>query len=299
MARSLPPLNWIRAFEAAARHQSFLRAAEELGVSSGAISQKIKSLELRLGVALFKRHPRGVELTEAGREYRDDLSPALDAVTEASDRIAAAGGGARLRVAALPAIAEKWLTPRLPRFHKIRPEFAVEVSVTPDISQLADQPFDLAIHYEIDGGRGQTIVPLFRDEMFPVCSPSLAEELDLREASDLLRCRLLYDTQWPDDWSLWFEGVGLPANSGRRESGFSLYSMAVEAAIEGLGVVIGHESLIDRDLKGGRLVAPFGHRVLAPHRYVAIVPNWSLGRRHVTRFLDWLKDEVNRNTIAQ
>ena len=104
--------------------------------------------------------------------------------------------------------------------------------------------------------------------------------------------RLLYDTQWSKDWSRWFDTVGLPANSGRRESGFSLYSMAVEAAIEGLGVVIGHRSLIARDIEAGRLVAPFGQRVAAPHRYAAIVPAWSLGRRHVDRFLDWLRDEA-------
>lgn len=294
MVRSLPPLNWIRAFEAAARHQNFRHAAEELGVSAGAISQKIKALELRLNTALFERRPRGVQLTNAGRRYRDELSPALEDIAAATRRVTAASGGDRLRITALPAVAEKWLTPRLPLFRDIRPEIDVELSVAPDVSQLAPASFDVAVHYEIEARDDLAAVPLFRDEMFPVCGRELAEKMRLREPADLTRCQLLYDTQWADDWTLWYQAAGLPLDSGRRESGFTLYSMAVEAAVEGLGVAIGHDPLVARDLRSGRLVAPFDLRVPAPRGYAIILPSWSRKRRDVSDFVDWLQDEAAR-----
>ena len=288
---ALPPLNWIRAFEAAARHESFRRAAGELRVSPGAVSQKVKALESLLGVTLYERHPRGVKLTEKGRQFRDDLCPALDDIAAATRRIAAKAGGERLRIVALPAVAEKWLTPRLPTFRDRRPAIDVEISVAPDITRLARGSFDVAVHYDIAPNPGWDAVPLFRDHMFPVCSPALATQLELREPADLLGCQLLYDTQWAQDWALWFQAAGLPSDSGQRESGFTLYSMAIEAAAEGLGVVIGHESLVARELAGGRLMAPFDVRMPVPHGYAVIVPRWSNGRTDVGEFVDWLTSE--------
>jgi len=291
MARNLPPLNWVRAFEAAARHESFLKAGGELGVSAGAVSQQVKSLERRLGVALFVRLARGVRLTEAGATYRDDLSPALARIAEASQRIGAAPNTARLRIAALPALAEKWLTPRLSQFQEAHPETAVELSVAKDVRQLAETSFDLAIHYENQDVPGFGAVPLFRDEMHPVCSPAFAAGAPIRRPQDLLQCRLLYDIQWTEDWSAWFAAAGLPADSGNRDSGFALYSMAVEAAVEGLGVVMGHAALVAREMDAGRLVAPLGLSVPVPHGYAAMVPLEPGARRAVGPFVDWLKDQ--------
>jgi len=295
MARALPPLNWIRAFEAAARHQGFQRAAEELGVSAGAVSQKVKLLETRLGVSLFERHTRGVRLTEAGQRYRDDLSPALDGIAEATDRVLVKAGAPRLSIAALPALAEKWLTPRLRRFQAANPDVSVEVSVAPDLAQLNPSSFDLAVHYESQAKPGMTATPLFRDHMTPVCSLAYGETADLTSPDDLLRCRLLYDTQWPDDWTLWFAAAGMPGDAGRRESGFALYSMAVEAAAEGLGVVMGHGALIARELASGRLTAPFDLYVPVPHGYAVIVPKGNEDRPHVARMAEWLNEEVTES----
>ncbi len=292
MVRSLPPLNWIRAFEAAARRQSFRLAAEELGVSAGAISQKVKALELRLGVALFERRPRGVVLTDKGQRYRDKLTPALDDIAAATGYIAEANGDLPLRIVALPAVAEKWLTPRLPRFRDLRPEINVEVSVAPDVSQLAHASFDVALHYEIEDSANLTVVPLFHDEMFPVCSPVLAKEMCFRKPADLIGGRLLYDTQWADDWALWFRAAGLPTDSVMRESGFTLYSMAVEAAVEGLGIAIGHDRLVARELENGRLIAPFDLRIPSPRGYAVVVPRWSSKRQDVGDFVEWLRKAV-------
>jgi len=292
MVRALPPLNWVRAFEAAARHRSFRLAADELGVSAGAVSQKVKALELHLGVALFARRPRGVLLTDAGRRYRDDLIPALDAIAAATGRIAKQPGGNRLRIVALPAIAEKWLTPRLPLFRDFKLELNIEVSVAPDVSELDQASFDVAVHYDIGGRADLVSVPLFRDEMFPVCSPALAEEIGFATPADLIGARLLYDTQWAEDWALWFRAAGVPTDNVERETGFTLYSMAVEAAVEGLGIAIGHQALVARELESERLIAPFDLRIPAPHGYAVIAPVWSSKRQDVGDFINWLRAAV-------
>lgn len=292
MKRVLPPLNWVRAFEAAGRHENFRLAADELGVSAGAISQKVKSLEQRLGAQLFERHPKGVRLTARGLTYKDALGPALDAIAQATARAEIADANSILRIAALPALAEKWLTPRLSKFQDSHPDMKIELSVAPDISALSRGDYDVAMHYELLDQADVTCVALFRDDMFPVCSPKLMKEIGFKNPNDLISCRLLYDTQWADDWPLWFQAAGVAADTIIQESGFALYSMAIEAAIEGAGVVIGHQALVARDMANGRLVAPFDLRIPAPHQYAVLVPNWSRQRPDVAGFVDWLRGEM-------
>lgn len=292
MVRSLPPLNWVRAFEAAARHEGFLRAAQELGVSAGAVSQQIKLLERRLGAALFERHARGVRLTKTGSAYRDALGPALDAIDQASRTVSDGGRPAALRIAALPAIAEKWLTPRLSRFQAIAPEIAVQLITAETVESAAKAKFDVAVHYETEVGHGLASMPLFRDEILPVCSPVFCHKFSLKKPADLLRCRLLYDTKWMQDWGRWCEAAGLPLRDLTREFGFSLYNMAVEAAIEGQGVLIGHKALVSRELAAGNLIAPFDLAVPAPHFYVAMYADADGERPQIAQFLRWLQDEA-------
>lgn len=292
MKRALPPLNWVRAFEAAGRHENFRLAADELGVSAGAISQKIKSLELRLGAQLFERHPKGVRLTVRGRTYKDALGPALDMIAAATKHTQRVEPDATLRITALPALAEKWLTPRLSQFQDTRPDVKIELSVAPEISALDRSDFDVALHYELEGRPELENIALFRDDMFPVCSPKLAKMSDLQSPRDLIGCRLLYDTQWANDWPLWFEAAGLPTETIIQESGFTLYSMAIEAAVAGQGVVIGHKALVTRDIQNDRLVAPFDLLVPAPHKYSVLIPDWSRQRPDVTGFVDWLRGEM-------
>lgn len=291
MGRTLPPLNWVRAFDAAARHEGFQRAGTELGVSPGAVSQMVKSLEAHLGLALFERLARGVRLTEAGRQYGAAVGPALDRIAQATDRIAVRPSADVIRIAALPALAALWLTPRLSGFQENHPGLSVEVSIAPDIRQLSETAFDLAIHYAGQAIDGFHEIPLFQDTMFPVCSPGYARTHDIKATADLARCRLLYDMQWADDWSRWFSDAGMAADTGNRESGFALYSMAVEAAVAGLGVLMGHGALVSGDLESGRLCAPVGSRIDVPHRYVAVVPDDRTRRRAIVPFLDWLGAE--------
>jgi LysR family transcriptional regulator, glycine cleavage system transcriptional activator len=292
MARTLPPLNWVRAFEAAARHQSFLHAAQELGVSAGAVSQQVKALETHLNVTLFERMPRGVRLSNIGKKYRDALSPALDTIADASQIVSAGNYTNPLRIAALPAIAERWLTPRLAGFQVKLSDVAVQLKAVESIMQAEKQGFDVAIHYETEIIEGKASIPLFQDNILPVCSPDFIQGAKQLELNDLDNYRLLYDIKWADDWPHWLQAAGLPNRALDREIGFSLYSMAVAAALEGQGVLMGHQSLVARELEVGRLVAPFDLAIKAPHRYVAVFEGKHATRTPVFEFLDWLLNEV-------
>ena len=292
MGRSLPPLNWVRAFEAAARHEGFARAAEELSVSPGAISQHVKLLEQRLGVDLFERHPRGVWLTNAGEAYRDALCPALDAIEEATRRASGERMHEAVRLVALPAVAQMWLTPRLPRLQALVPEVAVQLATAERIAPGRADRFDVAVHYESEAVQGLEAMPLFRDDLFPVCSPDLASSANLLEPVDLGRCQLLYDIKWSGDWALWCAAAGAPVPDLSKGLGFSLYSMAVAAAIDGQGMLIAHRALVARELESGRLVEPFGIRVPAPHRYVAIFSKSVATRVPVRLLVEWLRGET-------
>jgi len=292
MARSLPPLNWLRAFEAAARHQGFQSAAKELGVSPGAISQQVKHLENRLQVGLFERHARGVRLTQVGRTYRDALVPALDMIAEATRAVGGVDSRGVLRLVALPAIAERWLIPRLSRFHALTPDTAVRVVTVESLEQVSLDGFDVALHYETEAAPGQIATPLFRDELIPVCSPEFVAEHGIKSSADLSRCRLLYDIKWASDWSLWSKSFGHAAPDLRGEFGFSLYNMAILAAIEGQGMLIGHRRLIASELETKRLVTPFDEVVSAPHRYAAIHAAADVGRPDIERLVAWLKKEA-------
>ena len=289
MPRHLPPLNWVRAFEAAARHQSFLRAANELGVSAGAVSQHVKLLEARLEVTLFERHARGVLLTQLGASYLDSLGPALDAIARATRLISNSEDRASLRLAALPAVAEKWLTPRLSSFQQQSPACAVQIVTAETVTKALLQESDVVIHYEQQLGDEFSAMPLFRDEIFPVCCPAMVQNRQLRTPEDLSNCRLLYDTKWRRDWAAWNQAAKQPHRDLARELGFSLYSMAVAAAVQGQGVLIGHRQLVARELADGELIAPFHLTLPAPHQYMAMYRTSDSSHPHLAAFLNWLR----------
>lgn len=298
MARNLPPLNWLRAFEAAARHGGFLRAGRELRVSAGAVSQQVRALESWLGVALFTRQPRGVSLTAAGRVYGERIGPMLDGLADATRDAARGGETQRLRIVALPAMAERWLTPRLSRFHALHPECAVDLTTAESIEMAAETGFDVAIHYGGEAQRGMSATMLFRDEIFPVCAPGLAVGLADEPGSALTDCRLLYDTKWIGDWSHWAAAAGIATPDLSQGLGFSLYSMAVAAAVDEQGMLIGHRALIERELASGALVAPFRVRTPTRHHYVALTDRRAVPGIQVESFLSWLSGEAAAGPAA-
>lgn len=284
----LPPLPWIRAFESAARQGSFLRAGKELSVSAAAVSRSIKELEQSIGVDLFVRHPCGVALTDAGRTYALALTPALRQIEAASTEVRAEAQRTSLRVNALPALAQRWLVPRLGGFSEAHPDITVTVCADPVRLDLRAGACDVALRYGGPDAVDCERIELFGDEIVPVVSPKLMTSHRLRVPADLFRLTALYDTYWESDWPLWLEQLDLQPPMRWRGLYFTLYSMAVDAALAGYGALIGHTALIERELRDGTLIAPFGPRVPSPRRFYALAHASRVGKPAVRAFLDWL-----------
>jgi len=286
---AMPPLLALRAFEAAARHESFVAAAAELHVSAGAIAQQIRKLEEWLGHQLFRRLAQGVVLTAEARLALPELSAAFAAMRLAAARLAGsrpADGAApqAIRLAALPAIAQCWLAPRLARLKRDLPALEISLTAMEQPPDLARENFDAAIFYS--GGDHPDLETrlIARDAVAPVCSPAVAA--DLQAPADLARATLLHDSVWRDDWRSWLAAAGLPTIDPYRGPAYSLYSLVLQAALDGGGVAVGHYPLVAPALATGRLVAPF-----LPWRPSARAIHLLLPRRQapvIAEFAQWL-----------
>jgi DNA-binding transcriptional LysR family regulator len=246
------PLNALRAFEAAARTGAFTLAAAELGVTPGAVTAHVKALEDRLGAALFERQARGVRLTALGLAAVEELTGAFDALAGAEARMRALALPQEVHIATLPAIAQLWLSPRLPSLRAAAPEISVSITALEAPPNLKRSLHDLSLFPAETGGRLAAV-----DELFPVCAPALAARLTRVE--DLASVPCLSDTAWDRDWEDWLASVGVKV--AVRGPVFSLYALAVEEAVNGAGVLMGHGPLVAGHIARGALVAPFPQRV--------------------------------------
>lgn len=249
------PLNALRAYEAAARLGGFARAGQELGVTAGAVTAHIKALEDVLGAALFERHAKGVRLTPLGQRALPGFTEAFDALGLAVQGLRVEAAPRTVHVATLPAIAQLWLSPRLPGLRQLAPEITVSITALESPPDLKRAPFDLSLFFREDAD-GRQIAP---DIIFPVCAPALAARLT--RPGDLFDVPCLIDSAWSGDWAAW-AAAALPGQTfAPKGPVFSLYALAVEEAVNGAGVLMGHEALIGRHLEDGRLVAPFALKV--------------------------------------
>ncbi|MDJ0779213.1 MAG: LysR substrate-binding domain-containing protein [Gammaproteobacteria bacterium] len=253
-----PQLNALRAFEAAARLGGFRAAAHELSVTPGAIAQHVKALEAWAGAPLFERLSQGVRLTSLGARVAGDFSLAFDQLGHAINGLRAGAEPREIRIAVLPSIAQLWLSPRLPAVRASLAQTTISIIALDTPPNLLREPFDLSLFFVADETRGHNF-DLCRDRIFPVCAPALANRL--RDPADLRNCRFLHDTHFTDDWPDWLAsaapGLGLDTTGAR----FSLYSLALQEAQNGAGVLMGHEPLVRAALDDGSLVAPFAERV--------------------------------------
>ncbi|MCF8511143.1 MAG: LysR family transcriptional regulator [Rhodobacteraceae bacterium] len=247
------PLTALRAFEAAARLESFAAAGAELGITPGAVTAHIKTLEASLGARLFERGARGVRLTAMGARAVPDFTQAFDALAKAVQNLRAEAAPRQVHIATLPAIAQLWLSPRLPALRRTAPEISISITAMERPPNLKRTPYDLSLFF---GETGTLIAP---DVIFPVCAPQVAAHLST--PADLDRITCLSDASWSQDWAIW----GAAAMPGRsfapRGPVFSLYALAVEGAAGATGVPIGHQALVAAQLAAGTLVAPFGPKV--------------------------------------
>jgi DNA-binding transcriptional LysR family regulator len=251
--RRLPSLNGLRAFEAAARHGSFTQAGVELGVSQAAVSRLVRLLEARLRVRLFERRPNGLTLTPAGRAFQPGLTKAFDDIARLAADVVAVRPGRVLTVGVGPTFAIRWLIPRLGDFHRAHPGIEVRLTTGGAVVALND---DWTCGVQLGDGDwpGYVAEPLFSAEMFPVCTPALAGRL--RRPVDLTSATLLDVAHSPEDWTQWLAAAGL-ASLGARGPSFGTYAMALQAALDGVGVAMGLRPYVVDDLAAGRLVQPF------------------------------------------
>ncbi|MCP4316003.1 MAG: LysR family transcriptional regulator [Hyphomicrobiales bacterium] len=261
-----PPLNALRAFEAAARLGGFAVAADELCVTPGAVAQHIKALEEWAGADLFERRSQGVRLTAAGEAITEDFIAAFDRLGEAVQALRSAALPHEVRIAALPSLAQIWLSPRLPEIRHNLPDTIISVTATEQPPNLKREPYDLCLYYLESEQRTANCVVLTEDTIFPVCAPALARRF--RTVSDLAGATFLHDATWSSDWDIWLKETAPDAEIETKGPRFSLYALAVEEAVNGAGILIGHEALVAPQIAAGTLVPVFTHPVTLPRSLV-------------------------------
>lgn len=297
--KRLPPLNSLRAFVAAARHLSLAKAADELAVTPGAVSQQIKQLEDLLGCALFRRANRQMLLTDEGQAILPGLAEAFERMHDALQAIGSVSQDGRLTVSVAPSFASKWLVPRLDRFTALHPEIDVLVSASMALADFGAEDMDCAIRYGAGRYAGLVTEKLMAESVVPVCSPALMKDRKLKTPADLKDFTLLHDDS-PDqdpscpDWRMWLRAAGIEHIGARRGLRFNQSSLVVEAAISGRGVALAKARLAADDIRAGRLVTLFNVKQPIQFAYYFVAPPARSALKRVQLFRKWLGDEIAR-----
>ncbi|MFO1032990.1 MAG: transcriptional regulator GcvA [Hyphomicrobiales bacterium] len=299
MIELFPGLRALRAFDAAATHLSFTRAADDLAVTPAAISHQIKELEGQLGVALFARTSRSMRLTREGEILHTAAHESLEVLSRALMRIKRLENRMQIRVSASPSLAAKWLVPRLDRFLRLQPGADVRVDVSHAPVDFDREDIDVAIRFGEGRYPGLRADLLFQDNVFPVCSPAIIKDKPLRTPRDLLKHTLIHldweaqGSPWPN-WKMWMKAAGIEDFDDRAGLHFGQTSYAVQAAIDGMGVALGDSNLVADDLAAGRLIKPFDLSLRAPRHfaYYLITRPDGLETPLVAAFRDWCQAEA-------
>lgn len=290
MSRRLPSLNALRAFEAAARQGSFVRAAEELHVTPAAVSQQIKQLEDYLGVALFRRG-KTLTLSESAGAVLPLVSGAFDQLEQAVTRVRANNTSGPLVVSAPPAFAARWLIPRLDDFHASHPDVQLRLMATRRLVDFALEEVDMAIRFGAGVYPGLRAERLFTESIVPVAAPKLAASI--KTPADLAGCTLIED-EWHagegvfPDWETWIASLGAIVETPLRIQHFSDANLAIQAAVAGLGVTLTWYSLVVNDLQDGRLVQLLGQAIPTTLGYHLVIPESRVSADKVETFRSWL-----------
>jgi LysR family glycine cleavage system transcriptional activator len=297
MNQQLPPFSWLQAFEATARNSSFTRAALELGITQAAISHRIRNLEELVGTRLFVRDGNSVSLTAAAHDFLASIRAVIDEVRLATDRVSHCDRGEVLTIAATGSFQLKCLFPLLPRFRQKHPNIKLRIRKLSSIAVNQRFDYDVAIQYGKGDSEGRA-ERICREEVFPVCSPALMQGKDrLRTPDDLERHTIIRVVSpvfvW-DEWPRWFEASGYPNVKITNELFCDVLYPSIQAAIDGLGVVMGRNLLVQHDLDAGRLVEPFSTRLATDSGYYLTLSAAAEREQRpiVTLFRDWLIEAV-------
>lgn len=300
MSRRLPPLNALRAFEAAARHLSFARAAEELHVTPAAISQQIKQLEDNLGANLFRRG-KVLALSAAAGAALPLISEAFDRLDKAAARLRADKHDGPLVVSAPPVFAARWLVPRLDDFHTSHPDIELRLLATRRLVDFAVEDVDVALRFGAGPYPGLHAERLMTEVIVPVAVPALAAAI--KRPADLLRCTLLHDDshEWDPtfpDWDTWLASLGVAVAAPLRIRHYGDINLVIQAAASGLGVALAWHSLVADELRGGRLVRLLDSALPTGHGYHLVAPPNRLQLPKVAAFREWLLGQATRHQTA-
>lgn len=292
MATELPSLKGLQAFEAAARYRSVTLASNELNVTPGAVSLQIRELEARLGVQLFFRKPRSIQLTREGERYYGALRTAFRMMREATAELTARSEITVLTLSCTPTFAVQWLMPRLPAFQERHPHVDVRISVTNRLVDFARDDVDLAVRHGFGRYEGLESIRFIDDSTLPVCAPQLLERYGvLREAADLKAVPLLHDEN-RNEWRRWLEAAGASDVDASGGTVFIDSNGALDAAKAGHGVALTRRSLVSRELAEGALIAPFGKDMASTLAYFLVYPRRMLDNPDLVTLIDWMVSQA-------
>ena len=298
MRRAIPPLQTLVCFDAAARHESYTRAAQELSVTQSAVSRQIATLETFLGVALFRRTRHGVALTASGATYARQITKRLQAMErDTLDAMAHQGEGGSLALAAVPTFATRWLIPRLPDFAREQPDVVVHIETRTRPFLFSDAEFDAALYAgtpaQVASWAGTRAVLLLREDVVPVCSPKLLPRGKAVTATAVEKLPLLQQSTRPDGWRQWFDAQQVDAPQARSGPRYELFSMLATAASHGLGVALMPPMLIEDELARGDLVVACDKPLSGERNYYLVTPEQEKDRPLLTVFGAWLKGQTH------
>ena len=292
MKKRLPPLNWLRAFEASARHLNFTQAAAELSLTQAAISQQVKGLESQLGASLFKRLPRGLELTEAGQAYMPVIHDSIERLAAATDELFGQGRKRPITVRANLVFFTTWLAPRLGRFRAAHPEIGLQFTSNIWLDERGKEA-DMEIRYGKGNWAGLRSVQLTHDELFPVCSPQLLSgNPPPTSPSELNADTMLHVIGYEEGWGCWLNKAGFPQVDASQGMQFDTLITALEMAARGHGLALGRSSLVAEMLADGRLIAPFEQRFPASETFHLSSPSHRYLSAQAETFWAWLVAEA-------
>jgi len=299
VAYSLPPLNALRAFEAAARHLSFTRAADELCVTQGAISRHVAILEDHLRTKLFDRSSRGVTLTKFAEDYLLMVGEAFQTIDLATRGVSQKTSAEPMRVAGFPTFVSRWLLPRLPHLNEIHPDIMIRLQSGIELVNFDRESVDISIEGAPSSNANVISDKLLDVELVPVCSPTLVNGLPLPTcAAELQRYPLLHTLARPDFWPYWAQQVGVGGLESARSFYFPTSAHVFEAAKEGLGIGLGICTFLEKEFAEGTLVAPIAQTVRYPGAYYLNVPLCKLRQSRVSRFRSWILEQAKASAPA-
>lgn len=292
MKKRLPPLNWLRTFELSARYLSFTRAAIELNMTQAAVSQQIKGLESQLGMSLFERLPRGLELTDAGKAYIPAVHESIERLGLATDEIFGQGRNRSLTVRSSLVFFVHWLAPKLSRFSELNPDVNLRFTSNIWVDEKRKED-DMEIRYGSGNWSGFRSYRLSWDNLIPVCGPISNCGLPLPETiEELADHTLLHVVGYEEGWSHWLNQVGFPQLEPKRSIQMDTLISAFEMATLGQGVALGRSSLVSGMIESGRLVAPFDTKIPASDAFYLVVPDNQYEHPHLEAFRNWIIEEA-------